>query len=595
MQNIKNELINVFKNILENKEQSKNNYKIFDESVSWQAIDDYINKLNLDTSKIKNIKYFLIYADCTKEEEKFFSEVLSIFNVFENSEYFDIPLEIYTHIKSNPLYTSVINKLSNKVRNIKSLKEKLLLIEEQIRKIDEFIDYFQKLDEYHYIENIDFINAYLFEDRNIDLKIKINISQLLIRYNMKVSILINEKYKKDITNMIKEYKLSDEELSQVFAEYGYNFYLVPDEIKEVIKLNGVIEDIQYVFDFYKDLEIKFIENSPYHKVYLYILYKSNKTIIESLKKYANENDIDIKELLDKTPSVFMHKASDKRKGNGEFGESESTLICGSFEDFIKNIELFKSLGYPIYESYCKCSSVFVYSNKRLKENVDALKNYGIDISNLHGFIKLSGLKGTNILQVLDRFIELGESDYLFANTSRLALEPDSVIFHRLYFVKKFNRENPERQIEYKTVHKNRGITYKSFITIYDDDTLGIDGLNKNSFNETIKPQIFTDDIERELNSIINNNDSAEIDSSVLNTSEIKFMDGNYKVSDIVYEVAGMSFSRLKVLRLFSQLLSVNLDEDKLLLYCLTYNSLLTFDEFEIIIKDMDNKKKGFNK
>ncbi|MBQ4263159.1 MAG: hypothetical protein IJB83_02805 [Bacilli bacterium] len=522
-------------------------------------------------------KKYLPYVENNLSDgaKEFVKDTKSVLDVFEKSKYYDLPKEVVNNIVQNVYFSEVMEKL-----------DRFLLHCSQREKIEEVITYLENLKENEYLE-IEKIKMILINDLKFDCRVKSDIFLLMPKYNIFVSKNIENMYDKE---MLEIDIISNEELIDIFKEYGYNFLLVSEKMREYAKIYGDLDNIRYMFEFFKDNNVKFSEND---EKYLYILFKSDEVCINNLKSICDDYGFELNSLLNRTPSVFWDSIKrdkvNRKPGPPRPGGDEVSL-SGSNGDFKKNVELIKSLGYPVKESYDKCSSVFVCSYRKLKGNVDDLIRYGIDPNNFSKIIKLTGLTSSNILNTIDRFIELGELDYLFDNTSRLALDCNHVIFHRLYKVKKHNMENPTNPIDYKNISKTGSISYKSFITSYHDTTLKINNDNKNLVNNFVEPCVlFDEDKEKVIRAL---DEGKNDDKDPLEMSDIKFLEENYKVNDLVYSVCGFTFSRLKVLRLYSSLENVDIDLDDLLFYCLTYNSMLTKEDVEVIKNEINLKRKG---
>jgi hypothetical protein len=283
----------------------------------------------------------------------------------------------------------------------------------------------------------------------------------------------------------------------------------------------------------------------------------------------------ILDLIRKVPSIFLHKnkfMSDGKVGLG-LGGGSGEQVSGSYEDFENTIILFDSIGYDFSTVIEKCPSVLVASYDKLKRNVDLLLEYGFskDLASL-GF-KLSAFKSNDILLTLDKFIELGELKYVQDNTSRLAFNSDSFIFDRLYFAKKYNKEHSDNFIIKRQFSKKEVLTG----IIYNKEDRTLDSLIDKS---SVTNYVFSADIDKKINSFIESFDYSSCD--VCYDEFISSLDDNI-VSDLEYKFGDVIISRPKTLRVYSALVK-NYDYDKklLLLFALTYNSILNHNEFEII-------------
>ena len=185
---------------------------------------------------------------------------------------------------------------------------------------------------------------------------------------------------------------------------------------------------------------------------------------------------------------------------------------------------------------------------------------------------------------MDKFIELGEYDYLMNNLSRFYLEPNSIVFYRLFHVKKHNNSFPNQQIEiYYDKNKTR---YKGYISNSTNKELGINEENKISGFATSlpiinRPVIINEVVEKKLDDLIvdrYDKKVVEIDSRILMHPVVQRIDDNFKTSnELIYNINGILISRHKFLRNFMAIVDVrkDLDLSEIVEFCLIKDSLLT--------------------
>lgn len=541
------EIFNDLKNIYT---QSKTDiYKIID-------IEKYIYNITTDTKVIEEIKNIII-----------------VLKAFNNNSTLKLPNQTLNEIRNNNCLKKLLEK---NLKDMIDIFEKKLYLKD---KIEQLITYTSKLDEHDYFDNTDLLMSFMKNSNSISFDYKININSLTLKYNVLVG-QNNLNYIPSQEKMIEKFKknkLTFEQLVEIFNEYGYDVELIKPELINNIAKYGDINNIKYVFEWYKsqefDKQIKgLMENDESFDIYFILLYKTDKEVIKKMEETAHHLNIPIKNIFKKNISTFIHKAAQKAhiKHDQNNDNEKINNICGCHEDFIKNIELFNSLGYDVSDIYKNCASILTYSNKTISNNINGLKTYGIDIRNNNQNIKLSGLKSANILLTIDQFIELDEFDYVRNNTSRLQLTPDNIIFYKLYYAKRNGEEYRSKSFEG---------SYKSYITQNLHPDSKVRPNNKLEDTNTIKPVIVDQMTDQKYNDLILDYDYT-IDYNLLESDLFKKLDKNFLSQDqMAYQIGNSRFSKLKLARLLSAFDKI---DNNIVLYCLTYNSIISQEEFDLV-------------
>ena len=454
----------------------------------------------------------------------------------------------------------------------------------------------------------------MYNKNDIDLKIKFEIYRLIGEYNIivgknKLDMLTNTNNNDKSSVDIKEETLNPtfentshiEELKNLFNKYNYDINKINKELLNKL-INTNISNIEEVLKFFESINLRFNESLKSSEKYLLMLCRSDIDSLNKVKEICDENGIDIKVFLKKCPTATMkknkdvtNKTSNKENTNKTVENNQQPSFSGAFEDFINNIETLKELGYNISKAMSECISIFTYPNESLKENIKALELYGISVKESNGTFKLSGLKNKDVLFTIDQFIELEELPYVTYNTSRFALSSDDAIFYRLYKIKKHNKENPLNQIEYKR-YKEKGYDFLSIITQDKEGNSIVDRFsNKEEATGTIKPKVFDEETTTRLKNLIDNK-RTYFNKNTSNIEIIKYLDLRYKSpnNDSVYIVSGKVFSRIKVMRLLSILENEKLDKYDLMVFCLTYNSIISSEEYEKVCSTIYGLERGMH-
>jgi hypothetical protein len=559
----------------------------------------YLNDIN------KLIPILRQAENLTDDEQNLAKRIIETLEVFNEGSVISLTAEQITTIRNNSLVLKVIsvlkgkiNKYEHNVANDETAKEEIQILNDFIHKIcdaSENDDYFYDSDSLH--KFLGSMKSYHVSDRQ-----KLYIQELIMKFNLSTTIL-NNSLEDDLNTEVKKivkYNLSVDDLTQIFAKFGYDFSKVKPLLKEKIRMYGNRDTIESVFTFFKKYKINYKETN--NKLN-YVLYKTSIDILEDLEKnvtdpvYLHKYGYDTSDSLNSPEMIIRHevekmtgslftttkKITRKPKISGpRMPGNHEEVICGSHEDSEKNKELASALGYNVALEEIKCPSFFSASNERIKRNVQAMqKMYGVDFKQINESFKLTGLLSPYILQTMDRFIELDELDYALQNTSRLCYPPDDNRFYRLYKAKK------EGIPYFTTFHApaKGGIECKAYlnrITLDKDQSLGINEDNKITASGVYLPSIFDLSIEQKMNADINSLDY--IDLANANMNEITLLDNTFQHTDLAYTIDDVIISRVKVIRIFSMLkehfgyLNIN----KLILYSVIYNTFLTEEQFKII-------------
>lgn len=441
------------------------------------------------------------------------------------------------------------------------------------------------------------------EEQFIENKDKIKIKEELITIFNKYLLDFDAFYNKlssveqtEFINYVKPYIV--EEILRVLKEFNINlsdsYYNCPlllykaRQIKEILMYsNG--KTIKKVLA-YTDKE----------KIF-------NNRIIEQNGNTKKGIDFDL--LLESPARFIERKRRYKVKGNNIIDIKIEGDSIGAANDFINNIELFKSYGVNPSD-LCENSIVSILPTEKIRNIISIFKLYGID-SNY--FTKtLSCFDSIHQADALDQFIELGQFDYILRNMSRCKLLPDSPIFYRLIY-----------GIKYTTIPIESMITKKGNFTSLITDTskkdnsvtFGITAINKQTMVNQSETFYGNDQLYQTYNELVNPLSSDITVALSRNDSIIHLLDENFLVKkgngEMIYPniynfgtvntIRGkwdINISRNKVLRICNELMKHNIEINDMdtIMYIVTKNSILTQEEYNIIYNQINNiRKRGVEK
>ena len=428
----------------------------------------------------------------------------------------------------------------------------------------------------------------IIENENPEL-IKEELIKIFAKYNLDFNIFFNKLSKQEQEDFLKEIKPKNvEDLLDVLKDFNISLndaYLDEDG-------NG-----------YRLIEYK---AKQLRKVFLY----SRKDVLRRVLKYVDaekiynnrifdsrgfvKQGIDFDLLLEMPSRFIERKRRYKRKGNMIIEISADSESAGASNDFIKNIELFKSFGVDPKE-FCKLSTVSVIPHYKIQTTLSVFKLYNIEEK---VFLKsLSCFSSIHQAEILDMFIELGQFNYILKNPSRMVFQSDDPMFYRyIYGIKKAGIPKEE------LIKNNRlkGI-------LLNKDSFGINNENgpemirqrkkpeESQLIETISSSFFNDtrlsrqnDIIQLLddNFLVKDSNGVAVYPEVYNFGSVDIPTGKWDIN----------ISRLKVLRICNELIKrqISFDNIDMLMAVITYNSLINEEEYNIIYTQVSSMMKRRN-
>ena len=525
------------------------------------SLEEYQNakkSMEKDVFELPNYEQLFYDSEISNQD---INELCNTLKALKNNKYIQITNEQKEEIKKSEIYNSLINLINNNIEKLTQGKD-----------INDLVGQIGK-------QNFTLENSIIDKIYEVIRKYNISKEKTIVIFKNLMMHINNFSYVQNKTIEVKP-KLTEEQLTELFNKYGYDFNKVPKEFQLKLLSKGNSNTIEEMFNCMPNYGIKFSEKN---KATLYLILKSSNNALEKMRELSQKYGFSFHDTLKKIPASFVHKSknTDIKKNRNYQSEDEKELI-GAFEDFCENIEIIDNLGYNIPIAMKKAISVFTKSSSKIKRNIELLREYNFfDGNNLAstGFV-LSGLKSSNLQEMIDIFIELDELKYVRDNSSRLVLDPDSYIIRRLYFAKKNGINNYKRQKGDKTI-------LTGIISDEADKSMDIyidlNSIKHNVFDELTDREI-ADYLDRKLR---------ETNDDVDTYQEISILDNNYTRDDYTYDFNGTIISNKKVKKIYPLLLKEypELDRKKLLLYAITYNSMMSSEEFENISNIIIAKEK----
>ncbi len=555
---------------------NKDIYKIID--MDFKVLEEVINKTNSEKDAKEEI-----------EQVKVACKLLRL-NLVNGTT---IPLDdeqrgaIELFLKKLNYYVSerVKYNTNNKV-DIKALRE-------ECDKYQGLINYLKNPKNTELITDVETIEK-LFNEREVSKEDREAILVSLMRYNK--NIYDYKMGKGILENALLIDRLDEDEVKKIFDDYGYKFNLLDDALVDFLLEHATIINITEVFEALRINDFPHIDEIKYGYVLVTLLIAADRQTISETTFFATRKGIRPEQLLTINSCLIkqtrQNSARSFKLNDDELENTSLPYIVGASKDFQDNIVLLENYGYSIKHIFDKCRELLIFQNSILKKNLQLFQEYGFSLKeNKNRLLSpaLSSLISLNFAPIVDQFIETHPYglQYVRDNLSviRMIDSPFDILFYNLYYSNKV--EGPEAAFR-KIVNNNvsslclRGTISRWPVNYREVPFMGIEETNKNEITGCINYQFKSKGAYLEA---IKKDDSITINVEIFDNPYIqKINNCSDQVEPLIYNFDGVRISKLKVLRIFSTLIEQEIEvDDEALLFAITYNSLLTQEEFDKII------------
>ena len=419
------------------------------------------------------------------------------------------------------------------------------------------------------ITDIDTI-LHLFSENQVSEEDRQAVLLSLIKYNQEVI----SKKEHDINH--RRVDLTTMELTSIFQRYGYDFSKLDTSYQIKLKKEGDRKNIDEVFRAMQDVGFVRFREDTSGLILTSLLLGSTKEIIEDVTSLARERGINL------TTSQQLISAYLPRTylWNGRYH-------IGKMEDFKKNLVLLAEHGISIPDVSSKIKELLTISNSRLQNNLEWLERYGLykdTVSDLLLDDFLSALMSKNIPEVIDLWIESHPLGIVYVKNNLSVLSSyvsdDVLLFYKLHMSLMQNDVSPFR------LTVSNGVKKLHLRKEFTNDTIPYLGIyDLESAKEVTKTfEILFEKQDKYMN-------CARL--SLTNSISDNVFDYPYIVSmnhfsdpheTLLYDIAGIKISKLKVLRIYDSLCKCGLgDSLDALLFAVTYHKLFTEYEYHKLV------------
>lgn len=419
------------------------------------------------------------------------------------------------------------------------------------------------------ITDIDTI-LHLFSENQVSEEDRQAVLLSLIKYNQEVI----SKKEHDINH--RRVDLTTMELTSIFQRYGYDFLKLDTSYQIKLKKEGDRKNIDEVFRAMQDVGFVRFREDTSGLILTSLLLGSTKEIIEDVTSLARERGINL------TTSQQLISAYLPRTylWNGRYH-------IGKMEDFKKNLVLLAEHGISIPDVSSKAKELLTISNSRLQNNLEWLERYGLykdTVSDLLLDDFLSALMSKNIPEVIDLWIESHPLGIVYVKNNLSVLSSyvsdDVLLFYKLHMSLMQNDVSPFR------LTVSNGVKKLHLRKEFTNDTIPYLGIyDLESAKEVTKTfEILFEKQDKYMNCArlsLTNSISDNVFDYPYIVSMNHFSDSH---ETLLYDIAGIKISKLKVLRIYDSLCKCGLgDSLDALLFAVTYHKLFTEYEYHKLV------------
>lgn len=353
---------------------------------------------------------------------------------------------------------------------------------------------------------------------------------------------------------------STRELHKVFGKYGIEENVVLNEL-----IDGDVNEYQKVLDYLKDKDVLDVVKKNKELLIEILLYSDTEVIDKVLRIIkedlsVDEEDYEItrKIVINTIPSIFI------REG-------------GNYDNFIRNVDLFKNLEINLINLFDFSKEIFVADHETIEENLAVVNKYDFDITykNAKYFLLIP-----NIAEKLDYYVESVYQDKTKNETF------DGISYIKEYAAK-LNVVTDEtiKRLRYASTNGKKVFGNKPGSLTGEITNLKVNALDLNSeylnsfFNNGFKD--ITPDEVREYIKLIHNSTNVGDYSDELDKLN------NYR-NGLRYTIEGVNISYNKVWRNYNVLRSYGIDAKEALQFAVGYNLVITKDEYNKLSELLDN-------
>lgn len=346
-------------------------------------------------------------------------------------------------------------------------------------------------------------------------------------------------------------KTSTRELHKIFSKYGIEENIVLNELIDgnVTEYQNILDSLKdhAILDYFKKNKDLLIETLLYSNVN--VIDRVLKIVKDDLSVDEEDYAITLKIVINTIPSIFI-------------------IEGGNYNNFVKNVELFKKLEINLINLFDFSKEIFIADHEMIENNLAIVNKYDLDINYKNAKYLLLI---PHIEEKIDYYIESVYVDKTKNETF------DGINYIKEYAAK-LNVVTDEtiKRLRYASMNGNKVFGNKPGSLAGEITNLKVNALDLNNeylskfFNNEFN-NISLDEVREYVK--LNRNSTNVGDYS----DELDILNG-YR-NGLRYNIEGINISYNKVLRNYNVLRSYGIDAKKALQFAVCYNLVITKDEY----------------
>lgn len=558
-------------------------------------LENYIEKLKADGLLEKKYNDAKEIADKNKKVDEQIKDVISKspFNEDEKNTLifiFDVLYEINCELddKQKHLLGLFKNYLDEQIKKSKN--------EESIKRIEDLcvsIKSSETFSEFSYLNEI-------LSNINVSKIDRFNIIKELISRNYTVSL--KDDYSDD-EEVDFDYNNDENEIIEIFKKYNLDYFLLSNDLRKLLINKVEISKMENILNLLFNLDNNILNNffSKSQRIFTKILICSDVSIINNVIKILKENNIDAIKFINLHPNVLIpSKGIHLKIFQKSSGDSDD--VVGEYNNFVNNVEFFKSKGYNIAAIEDRCVTALLAPSHVIKNSYNIITNiYKFNISEE----TMIFLKDKKASLNLDRFIEIPEYGFKYINDNRSKMYFMKEEFFYLAKIRYLYNKHDEFK---KRVDSSFNFNYMDEPMFYtrgkklvihqnktysDVNNVSIEKARELLGSSTIEENTYSRITDRFLGTVEHINTNI-FDSNIY----YQALENDFKVDEYRYQIGDTIISRFKFLRICTLFKEKNIIlNSNAIKFALEYNSIISsydIDNINSFLHSISLKKERGN-
>ncbi len=359
-----------------------------------------------------------------------------------------------------------------------------------------------------------------------------------------------------------------------------------DKVKEILTNEGIISDTLTNIGQMSDVNVREVIDILKENELLDILKVKPQLLSQTLLVPSSE----IKLVVNAINDIFDKK--EHQKVWEIITSTMPTLLANEkvIDDFLKNINFYRGHGINLISLFDNYRELLIMDNVALENNYNLTKDYKIPLTddnvkyllgnkrvltNLDYYLEAKGSEKSGLLGHEEAFNGL---EYIIKNPYKLNnISRDALMKLR------YASENGQK------IYGNKPGILSGEITNPKVDVLTLPLDYKNLYFDNEYTFTSKGDLAKYKEEL-----SYKKDFDLTISENILKLDSKYKVDDLRYKINGLTFSRLKTIRLYNFFITKNIPVKEAMLIALTYNSVIKRDEYLTLETEISNLLEGGN-